>query len=163
MIARNEQCCGHATLGYGVTSMAAGAAPTEGRVSRIVIFGLLAAGWGADLFEDVPDPWLTVPRFLLTVAATMALGWELTSQASRGAGDPATRWAGSDTAIVSVLGGYTALLVAAMVFGHPPQHERTSGMAFLVLYVALGAYFSWFRRRTVARQWESAATGAGPG
>jgi hypothetical protein len=150
----------HATLGYGVTLMATGAAPTEGRVSRVVIFGLLAAGWGADLFEDVSDPWLTVPRFLPMIAATLVLGWELTSQARRGAGDPATRWAGSDTAIVSVLGGYAALLVAAMIFGHPPQHQRTSGVAFIALYVALGAYFSWFRRRTVARQRDSAATGA---
>jgi len=135
-----------------VTLTATSSAVTDGRVSRIVIFGLLAAGWGADLFEDVSDPWLTVPRFLLTVAATSVLGWELTSQARRGAGAAAIRWAGSDTAIVSVLGGYTALLVTAMLFGHPPQHERTSGVSFIALYVALGAYFSWLRRRTVARQ-----------
>lgn len=150
----------HATLGYGVTLMAAGAAPAEGRVSRVVIFGLLAAGWGADLFENVSDPWLTVPSFLLMIAATLVLGRELTLQARRGAGNPATRWSGSDTAIVAVLGGYAALLVAAMIFGHPPQHERTSGVAFISLYVALGAYFSWLRRRTVARQRDSAATGA---
>jgi hypothetical protein len=150
----------HATLGCGVTLMVTGTAPAEGRVSSVVVFGLLAAGWGADLFEDVSDPWSTVPRFLLTIVATLLLGRELTSQARRGTGDPATCWTGSDTAIVSVLGGYTALLAAAMIFGRPPQYQRTSGVAFIALYVAFGAYFSWFRRRTVTQQRDSAVAGA---
>jgi ABC-type dipeptide/oligopeptide/nickel transport system permease subunit len=144
-----------------VTSMVSGAVPTEGRVSRVVIFGLLAAGWGADLFEDVSDLWLTVPRFLLMIAATLVLGWELTSQARRGAGEPATCWVGSDTAIVCVLGGFAALLVAAMSFAHPPLHERTSGTAFIALFLALGGYYTWSRRRTVAREQDRSGTGAG--
>jgi hypothetical protein len=138
--------------------MATGTAPAEGRVSRVVIFGLLAAGWGADLFEDMFDLWSTAPRFLLMIVATLVLGRELTSQARRGAGDPATCWTGSDTAIVCVLSGYAALLAAAMIFGRPLPHQGTSGAAFIALYVAFGASFGWFRRRTVARQRDSAAT-----
>ena len=126
--------------------------PIEGRVSRVVVFGLLAAGWGAGLFENVTDTWSTVTRFLLTTAATSILVWELTSQARRGARDTAIRWSGSDTANAAVLGGYAALLTAAMTFGHPAQHERTSGTAFVSLYLALAAYFVWLRRRTLAQQ-----------
>jgi hypothetical protein len=125
-----------------------------------VIFGLLAAGWGADLFKDVSDPWLTVPRFLLTTAAISVLAWELTTQARRGAGAAASRWAGSDTAIAAVLGGYSALLVAAMVFGNAPQHQRTAAAAFASLYVVLGAYFVWRRRRTLTQRRSTAATDA---
>lgn len=135
-------------MGAATTSFA----PTEGRVSRVVIFGLLGAGWGADLFKDVPDPWSTVPRFLLVTAATSVLAWELTTQARRGPADATSHWTGTDTAIGAVLGGYAALLAIAMVFGHAPQHQRTSAAAFAALYVTLGAYFIWRRRKTLARR-----------
>jgi uncharacterized membrane protein YsdA (DUF1294 family) len=133
-----------------VTATRSSAPPIEGRVSRVVIFGLLAAGWGADLFENVSDPWLTVPRFLLTTAGTSVLVWELTKQAHRGAGAAVTRWTGSDTAIAAVLGGYSGLLIATMILRHPPRHESTSAAAFASLYLALDAYFVWRRRRTLA-------------
>lgn len=141
-----------------MNSTASAGPPTEGRVSRVVIFGLLAAGWGAGLFENVGDTWSTVTRFLLTTAATSILVWELTSQARRGARDATVRWAGSDTANAAVLGGYAALLIVAVVFGHPPQHQKTSGVAFVSLYLALAAYFVWLRRRTLAQQRRQATT-----
>jgi hypothetical protein len=143
-----------------LSSTATSAPQTEGRIYRVVIVGLLAAGWGADLFKDVSDPWLTVPRFLLTTAAISVLAWELTTQARRGAGAAASRWAGSDTAIAAVLGGYSALLVAAMVFGNAPQHQRTAAAAVASLYVVLGAYFVWRRRRTLTQRRSTAATDA---
>jgi len=143
--------------------MASGATPAEGRVSRVVISALLAVGWGSDLFENAADPWLTAPRFLLMMAALLVLGWELTAQARRGAGDPFTRWTNSDTAIVGVLSGLAVLLVAALVFGHPPQHERTSGVAFIALYFALGGYYSVSRRRTLIVDPATAPRTAGPG
>ncbi|GAA3342292.1 hypothetical protein GCM10020358_36730 [Amorphoplanes nipponensis] len=131
--------------------MTATAPPTGARVSRVVVSGLLAAGWGADLFADVSDVWTTVVRFLLTTAGTAILVGELTAQAGRVAPGSTARWARSDTAIVAVLGGYAALLLAALIFGHPPGHQRTSGTAFIVLYVVLGGYYGWARGRVVAR------------
>jgi hypothetical protein len=123
--------------------------------------GLRLAGGGlGGLFENVSNTWSTLTRFLLTTAATSILVWEVASQARRGAPGAAIRWAGSDTANAAVLGGYAALLIAAMVFGHPPQHERTSGAAFVSLYLALAAYFVWLRRRTLAQQRRQATTSA---
>ena len=75
----------------------------RGRASRTVLFSILAAGLGSDLFADVDDPWLTVVPFVLVVLATSALTAELTRQARRGRGAHPAGWAGSDTAIVMTL------------------------------------------------------------
>ncbi|MET8153899.1 hypothetical protein ACIBSW_20755 [Actinoplanes sp. NPDC049668] len=108
------------------------------------------------------DPWLAAPHLLLTTAATVVLVWELTTQARRGAADAANRWAGTDSAIAAVLIGYAALLVAAMIFGPAPRHEKTAAAVFAALYVALAAYFGWLRRRTLARRPGDVMAGAAP-
>ena len=132
-----------------MTTTATSAPPTEARVYRVVLLGVWAAGFGADLFEDVSDTWLVAARLLLTMTATSLLVWELSAQARRVAADATARWARSDTAIVAVLGGFAMLLLAAMVLGDPPRHERISGTAFLVLFAALGAAYGRARRHTV--------------
>lgn len=105
-----------------------------------MLFGLLAAGWGAKLFEDVSDVWSTLLRLLLTGAATSALMWELVVQARR-VDDSATRWGGTDTTNTAVLGLYAALLAIAALLPHAPRHEKASAAIFATLYVGLGCYF----------------------
>ncbi|MBB4764178.1 hypothetical protein ACFQFC_08165 [Amorphoplanes digitatis] len=125
----------------------------------MVVSGWFAGGWFTDLFGTGSDTWSAVPYLVLTTAAIAVLVWELTTQARRGA---AGRWTGTDTAIVAVLIGYAALLVAAMIFGHALRHEKTSGAAFASLYVVLAAYFGWLRRRTLARPPRTAGADATP-
>jgi hypothetical protein len=132
-----------------MTSTATAVAPTEARVYRVVLLTVLGAAWGADLFKDISDPWLTTFRFLLMTAGTSALVWELTSQARRRAVDAAHRWTGTDTANAAILGVFSALLITARTFGHTPEHQRTSAIAFASLFLALAAYFVLLRRRAL--------------
>jgi hypothetical protein len=157
------QGCGPLARGLGVTSTSNNAQPHDGRWFRVACLGVLAAGYGSDLFEDLPDLWLAVPRFVLMSAATAALIWELTTQAQRHPqGTAAVRWSRSDTVNASVMAGYAALLCATVTLSDLRPKEETAGPMFAALYLALAIYFLCLRRRTLVQHRSTAAFAATP-
>ena len=122
----------------------------EGRAARTALLGFLAAGSGSNLFDDVAEPFLTMPSFVLTMLITGALIIELTDQARRRQAGDVTRWARTDTVIVVVLIACATLLCGAAALQHLPPPEETAAAGFAALYVVLAGCFSLVRRRVLS-------------
>jgi drug/metabolite transporter (DMT)-like permease len=119
----------------------------DGRVSGTALFGFLAAGFGSNLFDGPTDTLRAVMPFVITMLTTGALIIELTDQARRRPTDGGSRWAGTDTGIVTVLLGYTVLLAVAAALQRLPASEETAAASFATLYAVLAGCFGWVRRR----------------
>jgi hypothetical protein len=145
-----------------VTSTRTDARRREDRWFGVAFYGVLAAGQGSNVTRDFSDSWSTAARLLAATVCLILVIRELTIQAQRRQISAPIRWSRSDTVNVSVMVGYAVLLCAAVTLGSPPWHEKTSGAAFAALYLALGAYFWWLRRRTLVQQQSTATDGAEP-
>ncbi|MGK5680235.1 hypothetical protein [Actinoplanes sp. URMC 104] len=128
-----------------MSALSTTASTREGRFGRSWLLALLAGGWGSMVFDNVNDPILAAPFFVLTTLATAALGYELYTQARRPSGEGVARWERSDTAIVTFLVGLAAVISVVMVLRPFTAPEQSARASFAVLYVVLASIFAWQR------------------